>query len=239
MGGCLFLGWCIMGGWEATPHSRPFMVSIQQNGKHECGGFLIAEKWVMSAAHCFTDPSEKTGKVVLGAHSLSTPEDTKQVFGIASLHPHPDFSLDNYDNDIILLKLDGSASPTTAVKPVAYQRGGGYVAAGSEVTVLGWGSTSNLGNRPDALQELTVKVMRSPLCKRYDYYGDKFTDNMMCAAGHISDTCDGDSGGPLIHSGVVVGITSNGSKKCGKPKKPGIYTVVSRYTQWIDSVLQQ
>lgn len=47
----------------------------------------------------------------------------------------------------------------------------------------------------------------------------------------------GDSGGPLLYNGVAVGITSNGGKKCGQVRKPGIYTVISRYTQWIDDTL--
>lgn len=47
----------------------------------------------------------------------------------------------------------------------------------------------------------------------------------------------GDSGGPLLYNGVVVGITSNGGKKCGQTRKPGIYTIISHYTQWIDNIM--
>uniref|UniRef100_W5MCQ9 Complement factor D (adipsin) n=2 Tax=Lepisosteus oculatus TaxID=7918 RepID=W5MCQ9_LEPOC len=232
-------GDCVMGGGEAVAHSRPYMASIQHDDKHECGGFLISGQWVMTAAHCFSEPSDKSIRVVLGAHSLSTPEDSKQVFSIASSHPHPEFSLENYDNDIALLKLDGTATESSAVKPIAFQRGGGYVQEGEECSIAGWGATSNIGFRPDKLQQVDVKVLSRRLCGRSDYYGDKFTDNMMCAAESRKDTCDGDSGGPLVHSGVAVGITSNGSKKCGRPKKPGVYTVISRYAQWIDSTMQQ
>ncbi|MBN3323023.1 CFAD factor, partial [Atractosteus spatula] len=258
---CVYLpagpGDCVMGGGEAVAHSRPYMASIQHDDKHECGGFLISGQWVMTAAHCFSEPSDNSIRVVLGAHSLSTPEDSKQVFSIASSHPHPEFSLENYDNDIALLKLDGTATMSSAVKPIEFQRGGGYVREGEECSIAGWGATSNIGFRPDKLQEVDVKVLSRRLCGRSDYYGDKFTDNMMCAAESRKDTCDvrllssdrppavcllvsqGDSGGPLVHGGVAVGITSNGSKKCGRPKKPGVYTVISRYTQWIDSTMQQ
>lgn len=51
----LCAGECITGGSEADAHSRPYMASLQWNGKHECGGFLISSQWVMSAAHCFQD----------------------------------------------------------------------------------------------------------------------------------------------------------------------------------------
>ncbi|KAG8013072.1 Kallikrein 1-related peptidase b9 [Nibea albiflora] len=74
-----------------------------------------------------------------------------------------------------------------------------------------------------------------------------FTTNMMCAhklcpepcnqAQKKEDTCDGDSGGPLLYNGVVVGITSYGGTKCGQIKKPGIYTIVSHYTEWINSTM--
>ena len=47
----------------------------------------------------------------------------------------------------------------------------------------------------------------------------------------------GDSGGPLLYNGIAVGITSNGGKKCGQIKKPGIYTVISHYTEWIDRTM--
>lgn len=52
---CLWEGECITGGDEAEAHSRPYMASLQLEGKHNCGGFLIASQWVMSAAHCFPD----------------------------------------------------------------------------------------------------------------------------------------------------------------------------------------
>lgn len=47
----------------------------------------------------------------------------------------------------------------------------------------------------------------------------------------------GDSGGPLLYNGIVVGITSNGGTKCGQLKKPGIYTIISHYTEWIDNTM--
>ncbi|XP_015233961.1 complement factor D [Cyprinodon tularosa] len=242
----------IIGGREAVSHSRPYMASIQvpQEGgrlKHECGGFVIADQWVMTAVHCM--PNGANGrKVVLGLHSLSEAEDTKQTFDILELHNHPDFSIDNYDNDIALIKLDRPFIASDAVRAVEFLRTGGTNPdPGTVVETAGWGSLDNLGSRPDKLNEVSIEVISPAKCRRTDYFGRKFTNNMICAhkvcrdsCGHshgVEDSCDGDSGGPLLFNGTAVGITSNGGKKCGQLKKPGVYTIISHYTQWIDETM--
>ncbi|XP_007230949.1 complement factor D isoform X1 [Astyanax mexicanus] len=225
-------GDCITGGKEAKAHSRPYMASLQLGGKHQCGGFLISSQWLMSAAHCFQDD---TGfKVVLGAHSVSQPEDTKQTFDIAAYYPHPDFSTENYDNDIVLVKLNQPVTETAAVKPVKFQQAGGTdPATNAEVDTAGWGANS-WGQRLDQLQELTITMLPRHRCNSY---GVAFTDNMFCSAKPRMDTCDGDSGGPLLYNGIAVGITSNGGRSCGSTRKPGLYTIISHYSDWITSTM--
>ncbi|XP_054913335.1 complement factor D [Poeciliopsis prolifica] len=240
----------IIGGREAAPHSRPYMASIQvpegDTLKHECGGFVVADQWVMTAVHCM--PNGANGrKVVLGLHSLSEAEDTKQTFDIMELHNHPNFNIENYDNDIALIKLDRPFNASTAIRAVELLRAGGTNPdTGAAVETAGWGSLDNLGSRPDKLKEVVIEVINRGKCRRTDYFGRKFTDNMICAhkvcqecvrSHRIEDSCDGDSGGPLLYNGIAVGITSNGGKKCGQIKKPGVYTIISHYTEWIDNTM--
>ncbi|XP_041086932.1 complement factor D-like [Polyodon spathula] len=228
-----------IGGWEAKPHSRPYMVSVQQNGTHYYGGFLVADQWVVSAAHCYTAQSSPY-KVLLGAHSLSDSESTKQTFTVASIHSHPDFNITrNFDNDIALLKLDGRASLTQAVQKVSYKRVSKDVPEGTVCSTAGWGWINNVGVKPDKLQEVNVAVIGHKTCSSRRYHGSKITGNMMCAAGHGKDSCHGDSGGPLLCNGLVEGIISFGGRKCGRPMKPGVYTMISHYRDWIDAVMNQ
>lgn len=177
------------------------------------------------------------------------------------------------------LQLDRPFTSSAAVGAVEYLRAGGTNPdTGAEVETAGWGAVDNLETRPDKLKEVSIGMVNSALCRRRDYFGKKFTANMMCANKVCPDPCDqpdpvedscdvslvclvlvlvlplplslwihvhhdlfllfqGDSGGPLLYNGIVVGITSNGGKKCGQVKKPGIYTVISQYTEWIDSIM--
>ncbi|XP_064186306.1 complement factor D isoform X3 [Anguilla rostrata] len=185
---------CITGGEEATAHSRPYMASLQlnkdSNYKHECGGFLVAEQWVMTAAHCVLEGKDGM-RIVLGAHSLTEADDLKQNFAVAEVFSHTEFNRDNYDNDIALLKLDRAALLSDAVKTLQLQRDGGADPQTDDVvSTAGWGSRNNMGSRPDKLQEVDIKVMRRNLCGRSDYYGKGFTDNLMCASEKRKDTCD-------------------------------------------------
>ncbi|CAD7685908.1 unnamed protein product [Nyctereutes procyonoides] len=227
----------ILGGREAASHARPYMASVQVDGKHVCGGFLVSERWVLSAAHCLEDVADGKVRVLLGAHSLSQPEPSKRWYDVQRAVPHPDSRRDTIEHDLLLLQLSEDAELGPAVQPLRWQREDRDVAAGTLCDVAGWGVVSHTGRRPDRLQHLLLPVLDRATCNLRTYHDGTITERMMCAESNRRDSCKGDSGGPLVCGGVAEAVVTSGSRVCGNRKKPGIYTRVASYAAWIDGVL--
>ncbi|XP_037360827.1 complement factor D [Talpa occidentalis] len=229
----------ILGGREAPSHARPYMASVQLDGRHVCGGFLVSERWVLSAAHCLEDMAEGKVQVLLGAHSLSQPEPSKRLYDVLRAVPHPDSRPDSTDHDLLLLQLSEQAALGPAVQPLAWQREDRDVPAGSLCDVAGWGVVSHAGRRPDRLQHLALRVLDRAVCNQRAFHDGAITERMMCGESNRRDSCRGDSGGPLVCAGVAEAVVSSGARVCGNPKKPGIYTRLASYAAWIDGVMAE
>ncbi|KAM9262521.1 granzyme A [Morus bassanus] len=227
----------IIGGNEVAPHARPFMALIYgANEKYLCGGALIKENWVLTAAHC----NVERGKVILGAHSQRAKEREKQFFKIANQIRHPRYYFGRKENDIMLLQLQGRATLNKAVQLIPLPKSDNDPKPGTTCTVAGWGQTHN--NRrlfSDTLREVNITVISRHICNNNKHYRNNpvITDNMICAGSKNGgkDSCFGDSGGPLRCNNVMRGITSFGkANKCGTVDGPGVYTrLTKQYLRWI------
>ncbi|XP_023664366.2 granzyme K-like [Paramormyrops kingsleyae] len=237
----------IINGKEVKPHSRPWMVSIQVNGHHTCGGVLIKDSWVLTAAHCRRNfkQSLKLVTALLGAHSLTKDKD-KDILRVRidKCVIFPSYDLKTKAGDIMLMKLQREVNPKSkTVKAKALPASGEDVAPRTRCSVTGWGVTTPNGKtRSDTLQEAEVSIMPRLLCADR-YSGSKdvvITEDMLCARNSSTgaDSCTGDSGGPLLCRGDLVGVVAGGGPPCGNPKKPGVYTRLSKtYLSWISSII--
>nr|XP_057929748.1 serine protease 57-like [Doryrhamphus excisus] len=221
----------IVGGRDAPPHSRPYMASLQVQGQHICGGLLIREDFVLTAAHCRL---RRAYTVVLGVDSLQADEPTKQVFTAARDIPHPDY--DGHANDIMLLKLNASAQLTEEVQLIVPKRDR-LGRRGSCITA-GWGDIGDNRTLASTLQEVNVTLLSQRTCRRR-WRGVPIARTMVCGTGSrvVQGFCSGDSGGPLVCDGEAAGVVSFSGRRCGNPRTPDVYTRISSFSDWISSVL--
>ncbi|KAJ7993059.1 hypothetical protein DPEC_G00268510 [Dallia pectoralis] len=219
----------IVGGREAAPNSRPYMASLQSQGRHQCGGVLVREDYVLTAAHC-----DGKYRVVLGAHNLALDENSQQLFEVDRYIPHPGFN-EILENDIMLLKLKGRATLNAAVQLIPLMNR--KMVVGTVCTTAGWGALDDDDTLPDKLQEVNATVLLPSDCSRR-WRGVKISRGMLCATGPsaFQGFCSGDSGGPLVCNGMSAGIVSFSGEKCANPSSPDVYTRVSAYRKWIKKV---
>ncbi|XP_044279639.1 cationic trypsin-3-like isoform X2 [Varanus komodoensis] len=220
----------IVGGYDCRKNSVPYQVSLN-NGHHFCGGSLIHDRWVVSAAHCYKSRMQ----VVLGDHDIYEEQGDEQFIQAEKIIVHPDYNPMYLDNDIMLVKLAKGAQISSRVSPIVL--GYGCPAPGTECLVSGWGNTLSEGVYwPKVLQCVKVPILTDAECKKA--YPGNISDNMICL-GYIEggkDACQGDSGGPVACDGVLQGIVSWGIG-CALPGYPGVYTKVCKYVNWIHDTI--
>ncbi|XP_035527649.1 trypsin-3-like isoform X1 [Morone saxatilis] len=223
----------IVGGYECPKNSVPHQVSLF-TGYNFCGGTLLSDEWVLSAAHCKT---KSNVEVRLGEHDIWESEGTEQHIMSAKFIRHPDYSSRTQDSDIMLIKLSRPATFNSYVRPAPLPSK--CAKDGTVCQISGWGSLrpSNEGSRyPAKLQCLDAPLLSDDTC--FNAYPFQITENMICA-GYLEggkDSCQGDSGGPMMCDGELQGVVSWGHG-CALRKKPGVYTKVCNYISWIKNTM--
>jgi secreted trypsin-like serine protease len=230
-----------VGGWPASIVKHPWQVAllaaaVPANERAQfCGGSMIADRWVVTAAHCVdggTEPSQV--EVLSGTSSIACGERVK----VTKIEVNPSWNPQTHDFDIALLEVEKNLSGlaitglTSASEPA-------HLRANSTITVSGWGALAfgnSLGTAQ--LQEVSIPFVSRETCNRPSSYDGKVTENMICA-GRVQggrDSCQGDSGGPATTivgtDHRLAGIVSWG-EGCGFPQKYGVYTRVARFSDWV------
>ncbi|XP_044608122.2 transmembrane protease serine 9 [Equus asinus] len=233
----------IVGGSAAGRGEWPWQVSLWlRRREHRCGAVLVAERWLLSAAHCFDvygDP--KQWAAFLGTPFLSGADG--QLERVARIHRHPFYNLYTLDYDVALLELAGPVRRSRLVRPICLPEPAPRPPDGARCVITGWGSVREGGSMARQLQKAAVRLLSEQTCRRF--YPVQISSRMLCAGfpqGGV-DSCSGDAGGPLAcrePSGrwVLTGVTSWGYG-CGRPHFPGVYTRVAAVRGWIGQNIQE
>ncbi|XP_022654104.1 proclotting enzyme-like isoform X2 [Varroa destructor] len=245
----------IINGVQAVEGAHPWLVAIFSNNYFVCGGALITNRYVLTAAHCFNPESQKfplnlRSFFAIGGTNALTDEAKRITRRLCRVAIHKNYKPENFYNDIAIAELNepvdvsGKWVRTICLPPVTDRA---EDINNKKFTIAGWGSTQrDITNLTMQLLEIRVTGGSNSACK--DQFKDYIlinTNIQMCAGDiekNVKDACQGDSGGPLIRLAQdgryrVEGVTSFGVGCAVKGMPFGGYARVSVYSSWIEKII--
>ncbi|CAL1292015.1 unnamed protein product [Larinioides sclopetarius] len=239
IGGCgLNTNTRIVGGKVSFPHEWTWMVALLRRNRFFCGGVIINDWYILTAAHCVMGIKVKDLKVRLGEYNFNEKNEHQEDIPVTEIKRHALFVTLTFQHDIALLKLKRRIEYTKFIGSICLPNPKSGNFTNVNATVVGWGTEAFGGSASPVLRQVTVPVWDNDECDK-TYRLERITNAFMCAGSpeNGEDACQGDSGGPLMALNEegrweVIGIVSWG-RRCGDPTFPGVYTRVTSYLDWI------
>lgn len=223
----------IVGGSVVTQKKYRYYVRLHYQGEFKCGGSLVRNNAVLTAAHCVKGSNVKALRVHADTVNLG---DTGVVRTIKNALVSKTYNAATLNYDVAILILS-SAIPSASFTAISLDKSA--IAVGTSCLVIGHGYTKENGVVSRQLQEIYVPVVSRAVCQRKYRGTGAITQYMMCASEPgKKDSCSGDSGGPMICNGKQAGIVSWGMG-CGRVKYPGVYTDISKVNSFIEKALKK
>ncbi|XP_055334953.1 trypsin-2-like [Paramacrobiotus metropolitanus] len=250
----------IVGGAVVAKASRPYQVHIRfpfvyNDGNVApiwgCGGVIIGERWILTAAHCVhsaTDEKQafEAGALLVraGQHDTTVAEKHAVDYAISTILPHPNYTSATFADDIALLRTRHPITFTPYIQPLPLPAPTDRPTASRKVTVSGWGSGYYGSAGSTRLRAVDLQIVDTAECNRWESYNGKVLPGMFCAAAPGKSSCGGDSGGPVTwrcgqgeegcrEGEEVLGGLVSWAMLCAQKNYPSVFVDVGYYLEWI------
>lgn len=233
----------VINGTDADPHSAPYIVSLAANfnkHSHICGGTIIAKDWILTAAHCISNPVNMS--VIAGLHKRAEVDEKTQQRLVDFGRVHEEYTGGVGPYDIAILHVSESFEFNEWVQPATLPSR--EEIHEGETHLYGWGQPkSYVFTAAKTLQTVTTEIVNYDKCKEVLPESAPLAESNVCSDSlqQSISACNGDSGGPLVveHENApseLIGIVSWGYIPCGLANYPSVYTRVSSYIDWVSKI---